>query len=129
MFRSIKSRFFIAAVGVIATTQIAVAEMPGERVEVGRVTVSYGDIDLGNVADVRLMLGRLEQAAYRACGGDPRWNPSYSLLWDTLNAEYRRCRSDAVSRAVTTVDAPLLSQMLRSNDDQRLVRDAGATRR
>ena len=129
MFRSIKSRFFIAAVGVIATTQIAVAEMPGERVEVGRVTVSYSDIDLGNVADVRLMLGRLEQAAYRACGGDPRWNPSYALLWDTLNAEYRRCRSDAVSRAVTTVDAPLLSQMLRSNDDQRLVRDAGAVRR
>jgi UrcA family protein len=129
MFRSIKSRFFTAAVGVIATTQIAMAEMPGERVEVGRVTVSYGDIDLGNVADVRLMLGRLEQAAYRACGGDPRWNPSYALLWGTLNAEYRQCRSDAVSRAVTTVDAPLLSQMLRSNDDQRLVRDAGAVRR
>jgi UrcA family protein len=129
MFRSVKSQFFTAAIGVIATMQIAVAEMPGERVEVGRVTVSYSDIDLGNVGDVRLMLGRLEQAAYRACGGDPRWNPNYKLLWSTLNAQYRQCRSDAVSRAVATVDAPLLSQMLRSNDDQRLVRDAGAARR
>ena len=128
MFRSVRSRF-LTAIGVIATAQIAVAGMPGELVDVARVTVSYGDLDLNNVADARLMLSRLEQAAYRACGGDPRWNPSYPLLWSTLPAEYRQCRSDAVSRAVTTVDAPLLSQMFRGKDDQRLVRDGEASRR
>ena len=128
MFRSLKSRFVIVAIGVLATTHIAAAAMPGERVEVGRVTVSYGDLDLETDADVRIMMSRLEQAAYRACGGDPRWNPSYNLLWATLGAQYRECRSDAVSRAVAVVDAPLLSRMRRGNEDQRLVGAARAGR-
>ncbi len=127
MFRSIKSSLLIA-VGVIATTHIAVASTAGGRVEVGRVMVSYGDLNLSDVSDARTMLSRLHQAAYRACGGDARWDPSYKLLWGTLEANYRECRSDAVSRAIATVDAPLLSQMFQGADE-RLVGDAGPTRR
>ena len=128
MYRSIRSRF-LTAIGIIATTQIAVAGVPAERAEVGRVTVSYSDLDLGKVTDARLMLSRLEQAAYRACGGDPRWNPNYDVMSSKITAAYKECRNDAVSRAVTTVGAPLLSQMFRGQDEQQLVRNAGASRR
>jgi UrcA family protein len=128
MYRSIRSGF-LTAIGIIATAQIAVAEVPAERAEVGRVIVSYGDLDLGNATDARLMLNRLEHAAYRACGGDPRWNPNYDVMSSKLTAAYKECRSDAVSRAVVAVDAPLLSQMFRGEDEQQLVRNAEASRR
>jgi UrcA family protein len=123
MFKSIKSRF-VTAVGIIATTQLAVAGIPADRPEVGRVTVSYSDLDLTNVADARLMLSRLQDAAFHACGGDPRWNANYSVLWSRLRAVYRECRSDAVSRAVLAVDAPLLSRVFLGEDLQSPVRDA-----
>ncbi len=128
MFRSSKS-LVLASIGIIATTQIAIADVPVERAEVGRVTVSYGDLDLSNVADARLMLSRLQQAAFNACGGDPRWNPEYALLWNRLAADYRECRSDAVSRAVVAIDAPLLSQVFLGDENQRLVRDIATGRR
>jgi len=127
MYRSIRSASLMA-IGIVATLQIAVAGISVERVEVGRVTVSFSDLDLGNATDGRLMLSRLEQAAYRACGGDPRWNRNYDLMSSKITAAYKECRSDAVSRAVTTVDAPLLSRMFRDKDEQQLVRNAGAGR-
>jgi UrcA family protein len=128
MYRSIRSRFLIA-IGIIATTQMALAGTPAERAEVGRVTVSYSDLDLGNATDARLMLSRLEHAAYRACGGDPRRNPNYDVMSSKITAAYKECRSDAVSRAVATVGAPLLSQMLLGKDEQQLVRNADVSRR
>jgi UrcA family protein len=103
--------------------------VPAKRAEVGRVTVSYGDLNLGNDGDARVMLSRLQQAAYRACGGDPRWNPDYALLWNRLATDYRECRNDAVSRAVAAIDAPVLSQVYRGDQDQRLVRDIDTSRR
>jgi UrcA family protein len=127
MSRSIKS-ILLTTLGVVATTQIAIAGVPANRVEVGRVAVSYGDLDLGNAADARVMLSRLQRAAYDACGGDPRWNPTYELLWVRLTADYHECRRDAVSRAVAAVDAPLLSQVFLGGDDQRASRGIASSR-
>ena len=128
MLRSTNS-FLLAAIGIFATTQVAIADVPAKRAEVGRVTVSYGDLDLGNDTDARLMLSRLQRAAFQACGGDPRWNPEYALLWDRLIAEYQQCRNDAVSRAVVEIDAPLLMQAFRGDEDQRLAGEIASSRR
>ena len=127
MFLSRKS-LVLSAIGIIATSQVALSKTPIEPLEIGRVAVSYGDLDLGNATDAHLMLDRLQDAAYKACGGDPRWSPSYTLHWNWLATEFQQCRHDAVSRAVATVDAPLLSQVFRGDKDQRLVREAASAR-
>lgn len=123
MFRSLKSPT-LAMLAFVATSGLAMADVPAERFEAGSVNVAYGDLDLGYAADARVMLNRLEQAAYRACGEDPRWNTSYSLLWPRIKATYQACRSEAVSRAVLAVDAPELTRVYLGKDDSRSVREA-----
>jgi len=127
MFLSRKS-LVLGAIGIIATTQVALARAPVERVEIGRVAVSYGDLDLGNASDARVLLDRLQDAAYKACGGDRRSISNYTPQWNWLATELQECRNDAVSRAVATVDAPLLSTVFRGEKDQRLVREAASER-
>lgn len=123
MSPSVKFRL-VAAIGILAATQSALATSPVERVEVGRVTVSYSDLDLSARGDVRVMLTRLERAAYKACGGDPRLHPDYDLMWQHVDKVYQDCRNDAVSRAVVAVDAPLLTEVFKGEATQRVARAA-----
>jgi UrcA family protein len=128
MFRSIKPAILVTlaiTAGISATAQVTAAGIPSAGLaEVGRVTVSYGDLDLGSDVDARAMLGRLQDAAYKACGGDPRSNPNYKLLWPRIKADYRKCRNEAVTRAVLEVDAPVLSKVFLGGEDARPVREA-----
>jgi UrcA family protein len=123
MFRSIGFSV-VAALGLIAATQSALAASPVKRVEIKRVTVTYGDLDLSARADARLLLTRLEKAAYKACGGDARLHPDYNLMWPHIKRTYEACRADAVSRAVVTVDEPLLTEVHQGNGTQRLARNS-----
>jgi UrcA family protein len=121
MFRSVRFSV-IAAMGIIAAAQSAFAASDVKRIEVGRVTVKYADLDLDTRADARVMLTRLQKAAFRACGGDPRLHPDYSFMWPYLEKVYQDCRNDAVSRAVGAVNAPLLTEVHRNEGTQRLAR-------
>jgi UrcA family protein len=123
MFRSVTFSL-VAAIGVISATQSALAGPYLQRVEVGRVAVNYGDLDLKTLGDAQSMLTRLQKAAYQACGGDPRLSQDYSLMGPKLERTYRECRSDAVSRAVAAVNAPLLTEIHKEQKDQRLARAA-----
>jgi UrcA family protein len=93
-----------------AINPAAQATASAERELVRAVRVSYADLDLTRQADVQLLLGRIENAAYRACGGDPRQHPSYSVIPRRTEAAFKECREDAIARAVATIDAPVLSQ-------------------
>lgn len=121
MFRSI-GLSVVAALGLVAATQSALAASPEKRVEISHVSVNYGDLDLSTRADARLMLARLQKAAFKACGGDPRLHPDYNFMWPHLEKVYQECRTGAVSRAVTKVDAPLLTEIHRDDNTQRLAR-------
>ena len=121
MFRSVRFSL-VAALGIVAASQSVFAASHVDGVEVGRVTVSYSDLDLNTAAGARLMLTRLQVAAYRACGGDPRLNPNYDLMGPGIERAYRECRGNAVSRAVTTVDAPLLTEVHSNTSTPRFVR-------
>lgn len=66
-----------AALLCLAINPAAHAKLPSaEKKLVGTVRVPYADLDLTRQADVQLLLGRIENAAYRACGGDPRQHPT-----------------------------------------------------
>lgn len=100
-----------AAVLFLAINPVAQAKLPSpEKQFVKSVRVTYTDLDLSQQADVQILLDRIEKAAYRACGGNPRRHPSYSVMPNHTEAVFKECREDAIARAVGVIDAPVLSQ-------------------
>jgi UrcA family protein len=93
-----------------AINPAAQATASAEKKLVRTVRVAYADLDLTRQADVQRLLGRIENAAYRACGGDPRRHPSYRVIPRRTEVVFKECREAAIARAVGTIDAPVLSQ-------------------
>lgn len=103
----------LACVGLLFLVMNPAAQAsvpPAAKQLVRSVRVSYADLDLTRQADVQILLGRIENAAYRACGGDPRRHPVYDLMPKHTAEVFKECRADAVARAVGSIDLPLLSQ-------------------
>jgi UrcA family protein len=78
---------------------------------VGKVRVELKGLDLQNAQDARTLLQRLKQAAYRACGGNPRFSDSYRLRPEETVRAYEECRTNAVKRAVDQIGAQKLAQL------------------
>ena len=77
---------------------------------IGKIRVDLSDLDLQKPTDARLLVERLNDAAYRACGGDPRFHDRYqSRPQETVEA-YRECRENAVERAVNQIGGTTLVQ-------------------
>jgi UrcA family protein len=102
MFRPI-TLTVIAAIGMATHVSTARAEVQ-KLVPIASVRVNYSDLDIQNENDARLLLERIDRAAYKACGGDPRWHPQYRQIPRRVNQTYLECRQAAVSRAVAEVD-------------------------
>jgi UrcA family protein len=77
---------------------------------IGSITLPYHDLDLRKASEARKLLTRLEQAAVRACGGNPMWHPMYQLAPEHTVAVFKECRRDAVARAVERIGEPTLTQ-------------------
>ena len=88
----------------------AAAVPPQAKQLVGKVRVSFADLDLSRQGDAQILLDRIEKAAYRACGGNPRRHPGYGLMPHHTEAVFEECRQDAIARAIRDVDAPVLAQ-------------------
>jgi len=100
-----------AALLCFAIHPAAEARLPSaEKSLVGKARVTYSDLDLTRHADVQILLGRLQKAAYRACGGDPRRHPSYDVMPLYTEAVFKDCRENAIARAIDAINAPVLSQ-------------------
>lgn len=121
MFRSFGFSV-IAAMGIIAATQSAVAAPHAQSVDVRSMKVSLRGLDLSTPAHVRVLLTRLQEAAYYTCGGDPRLNLDYGIMGPRIEKRYQDCRNNAVARAVDKVNAPLLTQISRNEGTPRLAR-------
>jgi len=101
MFRPLNF-ILVAGIALTASARIVHADAPTRA---DSVRVDYSDLDLVRHADARVMLNRLERAAFRACGGDSRSQPAYYLMPLLINQVVRKCREDAVAKAVAAVDA------------------------
>lgn len=82
-----------------------------------KVRVNFADLDINHPAGAEGLLKRIERAAFIACGEDP--GPNFG----TEALVYQQCRTDAVSRAVDQVNAPLLTAMAAGR--LKLARNAG----
>jgi UrcA family protein len=68
------------------------------------------DLNLHDPDTARLLLARLDRAAWQACGGDPRFNDSYETRPGHVRRVYRECRDKAVARAVKEIGVQTLTQ-------------------
>jgi UrcA family protein len=110
----IKPLLLVAALG-LALASTACATPSVEKTElVGRVHVTYYDLDPQKEADARVLLGRLERAAYKACGGNPRGHRSYEIMPRYTVEVFEECRENAISCAVDSVHSVTLERLLAS---------------
>ena len=100
----------IAAVvcATIAQSALALPHTATKTERIASVSVPVADLDLRKDADVQVLLGRLERAALKACGGNPRFNPSYDSTPGYVTKVFSDCRHHAIARAVATIGAPKL---------------------
>jgi UrcA family protein len=107
MFRSLM--LFTAAVAIAAFAQGSYAQgsSPFQVVE-GHADVAYGDLNLRNAKDARVMLRRIEHAATLACGRMPELNRGYRNSPVFVTRAFRECREGAIGKAVADLNAPLV---------------------
>lgn len=77
---------------------------------VGQVRVPLKDLDLHDPGAARALLGRLDRAAWEACGGNPKFHDAYARRPEYTLKVFQECRSAAVERAVSQIGAPALKQ-------------------
>lgn len=69
------------------------------------VLVRFGDLDTSSSQGAKALLQRFRDAATKACG----YQPDSRMIDDFYS--FRRCRADAVDRAVLKVDLPLVTAL------------------
>lgn len=101
------------ALACVAIQPAAQAESrPVKKNLVASETVVYTDLDLTRTSDAEVLIGRIKEAAYRVCGGDPRGHMGYDLMPSRVEWAFRECREEAVSRAVARIDMPQVTASL-----------------
>lgn len=106
-----KVHLTVAAFAVLVTGAPTTGIAEEIRVGHGRirsVVVGYDPGALGSEVGARDLLGKLETAAYGACGGDHRRHSSYRYTPDLTRQVFSQCREEALARAVAEIGAPRL---------------------
>jgi len=83
--------------------------------EGARIVLRYPELDLTREQGARTLIGRIQLAARAACGAEP------SPLSLGEYQAFRRCVSQATSRSVTRVDAPLVTAIYRGDVQRQLL--------
>lgn len=78
------------------------------------VRVGYADLNLNSAAGAKAMLARIEAAARRACGSEPDIRDLQRV------AVYSRCRTETTQRALTALNAPLVTALANGSTAGRL---------
>jgi UrcA family protein len=97
------------ALAVVLAPMGANAHAERDR-ETVRVAVAFGDLDLSRPEDARVMAKRIDKAAARACGGDPRLGPGPWLAASWAVEAFEECHRDAVRAAVAQLGAPRVAE-------------------
>lgn len=98
----------VAGIAVAAFTVSAGAAEAPRGYRAYSVKVTYGDLDLTREDDARVMLDRLDRAAFSVCGGNERFYAEHKTRSGRVARAVRECREDALARAVATVDSQKL---------------------
>lgn len=98
------TKLFLATCAAAALAAAVVAQ-PASAADVPSTTFRYGDLDLGDPRDAKAMLDRIRRAATVVC----RASPFTSGTEITALERFDACRRESIARAVTHLDAPLVT--------------------
>ena len=111
---------FICISGIALTAFVYGAHaQPANDVIRKDVAVRYGDLNLSRELGARTMLTRIEHAATTACGDSPYFRDPQSPAFFYLMNDYKRCRAEAVAKAVAQLGSPLVTQIYAASTGQR----------
>ena len=96
-----KSRMILLSIVAITASPLAMAD---SLVNVKTEVVRYDDIRLISTVGAAVLYGRIRSSADRVCGGP------VDAQQIAAQKRYRTCVDEAVSKAVSEVNSPLLSQ-------------------
>jgi len=85
------------AIGAVGNARAAGADA-------STLTVRYSDLNLSTEQGARVLYGRILAAAYRVCAAD-------NMLDLDAMATARVCREEAITKAVRSVNSPLLASV------------------
>lgn len=83
----------------------------------GRRLVHYGDLNLNDETDAKIMLKRIARAAKSACGGHATMS-SYTGSVDRYT--FDECRVKAIQRTVRQLGAPVVTRIYFDPDSSRI---------
>ncbi len=104
---------FVTALLFSAPSAGFAADLPGEAQ--ADVRVSFHDLNLNDQTDARRLLGRIQRAAFDACGASPGSVPEFRAL--TIKS---KCYKDGVESAVRRINSPVLSALYEGDASTRL---------
>lgn len=104
------------ALACVAIQPAQAESRPSKKNLIASETVMYTDLDLTRTSDADILIGRIKDAAYRVCGGDPRGHMGYDLMPGRVEWAFRECREEAVSRAVANIGVPQVTASLANTD-------------
>ena len=90
----------LAAIASVAAAPVSA--LADEPLTIRKVFVPYGDLNLGDEADARILLARINTAGTKACRRDGEKG---------ISKEAARCRKAAVAEAVQDVRSPMLTAL------------------
>jgi UrcA family protein len=99
-----KKTIVVALAALVAGSLAGMAHATSVRRDVQEQVVRYADLNLDDASDAAVLLGRIQAAARMVCGAHLGPVP-LELQWNV-----KECVQDATARAVSDVNAPLLSQ-------------------
>jgi UrcA family protein len=110
--RSLKPAMAAFSLALTMLSPVTWCKPPEAKPElVGQVRVELQGLDLQNPADSRRLLARIEKAAYRACGGNPKFTWDYHLMPERTVQVYALCRDAAVKRAIEQIGSAQLAEV------------------
>jgi UrcA family protein len=89
------------------------------------VEVFYRPADLSSEAGARTLLVRINAAARKACGGAPFFDTNYDIAPGLAQKDFAKCQVNAVSTAVSRLNAPLLNEVYARTGEAEALRLAG----
>lgn len=100
----------ISGIALAAFFYGALAQPQADQIQ-RSVAVPYHDLDLSHQSGAGILLTRIERASIAACGYSPMLATPGNPAIDYLMNDYRRCRAEAIAKAVSELGAPLVTQL------------------
>ena len=92
--------------GAVTAASVTHADSSASNRESAGVKVSFAELDLDKAAGIDALYTRLKRAAEQVCGLDAR--TSHAITVQAATERYA-CYTDALDRAVTSIDVPSLT--------------------